>query len=155
MIINFTRKLSLSMAIVLFAAFAISGQAFAKDKKTDITFQNRTGFTVNIENLTWSGSYWPQMTTPVADGTNATGQHKTVLEFGHGGLTFETVIDAPNDPEDGQRCLFTFNVSNSNHNLTLVSKSALVLGSTCEIILEDGRDNFALFPNNEVIFEMR
>ena len=153
MIISFTRKLSLSIVAFLLATFAISGQALAKDKRTDIRFENGTLFTVNIENLTWSGSYWPQMTTPVAAGTNATGQHRTVLEFGHGGLTFETVIDAPGDPKNGQRCLFTFNVSNSNHNLTLVSKAALVAGSTCLIVQQDS--NFNLSPNNVVGFRMQ
>ena len=153
MIISFTRKLSLSIVAVLLATFAMSAQAFAKDKRTDIRFENGTGLTVNIENLTWSGSYWPQMTTPVAAGTNATGQHRTVLEFGHGGLTFETVIDAPSNPKDGQRCLFTFNVSNSNHNLTLVSKAALVAGSICLVVQEDS--NSELSPNNVVGFRMQ
>lgn len=127
-------KLSLSLAAIVFAGIAMSAQAQAQTNTLNfITFQNNLATeTVEISDVTWSGSYTPQFSTStVPPGQSVSGTLRTVLAFGQAGFNFRAkVFDGSSTAI--KDCYFTMNVRNSTGELSLVGSSNFIVGSGCQ-----------------------
>ena len=133
MIISFIKKLSLSLTTVLLAGFAVSAAHAQTNTLNFITFQNQIqDETVEISDVSWSGSYNPQFSTStVPPNQSVSGTLRTVLPFGQAGFNFRAkVFDVSGTAI--KDCYFTMNVSNSTGQLSLVSSSNFIVGSGCE-----------------------
>jgi len=64
-----------------------------------------------IHDVTWSGSYYPQIASPVAPSSTNSGTFHTVQQYGYSYLTFYATFDDAASPAN--TCLFTFSVNNS------------------------------------------
>lgn len=73
-----------------------------------------------ISNVSWSGSYNPQLPTTILPSRTEVGRLKTVLDYGYSELQFDATI-TPTDGSAPQICHFWFSVQNSSGTIASVT----------------------------------